>query len=104
MPRTPRPDIVSGRIASTSTSSEMFHCACTDGDDEVDQAHGTSHQFAPAPAEAFTPLQRSSKSSADVHSMTRRRESDLKEKGAYSTPLLSHTNPPHSAVGNARPV
>ena len=97
--RMPRPDFSSGRIASTSTSSEMFHCACTDGDDEVDLANGTSHVsllFANLPQpqqKPSRPLQRSSKSSADVHSMGRRRESDLREKEPI--PPLFPINPPH---------
>jgi hypothetical protein len=103
--RAPRPDFASGRIASTSTSSEMFHCACTDGDDEVDQADGASQHVSllfanlPQHQKPPPPLQRSSKSSVDVHSMARRRESDPKEKEPI--PPLFHINPPHrSAVTN----
>jgi hypothetical protein len=98
--RMPRPDFASGRVASTTTSSEMFHCACTDSDDEVDQAHGTSHHvsllFANLPQhqqKPSPPLQRASKSSTDVHSMSRHRESDL--KGKEPIPPLFHINPPH---------
>ncbi|KAH9993521.1 hypothetical protein BJV77DRAFT_997280 [Russula vinacea] len=86
-------------LTITSTSSEMFHCACTDGDDEVDLANGTSHVsllFANLPQpqqKPSRPLQRSSKSSADVHSMGRRRESDLREKEPI--PPLFPINPPH---------
>lgn len=100
--RMPRPDFTSGRIASTSTSSEMFHCACTDGDDEVEQPDGTSHHVSllfanlPQHQKPAPPLQRSSKSSADVHSMVRRRESDLKEKEPI--PPLFHINPPHRSA------
>ena len=101
--RVPRPDSVSGRVASATTSSEMFHCACTDSDDEVNQTHGSSnhvsllfanlpqHQQKPSP-----PLPRASKSSADVHCMSRRRESDLKEK--EPTPPLFHINRPHRSA------
>ncbi len=97
--RIPRPDLPSGRVASTTTSSEMFHCACTDSDDEVNQSHGTSHVsllFANLPQhqqKPSPPLQRSSKSSADVHSMGRRRELDLKEK--EPCPPLFHISYPH---------
>jgi hypothetical protein len=106
--RMPRPDFASGRVASTTTSSEMFHCACTDSDDEVDQAHGTSHHvsllFANLPQhqqKPSPPLQRASKSSADVHSMSRRRESDLKEKEPI--PPLFHINPPHRSAVTPAP-
>jgi hypothetical protein len=106
--RMPRPDFASGRVASTATSSEMFHCACTDSDDEVDQAHGTSHHvsllFANLPQhqqKPSPPLQRASKSSTDVHSMSRRRESDLKEKEPI--PPLFHVNPPHRSAVTPAP-
>jgi hypothetical protein len=106
--RMPRPDFASGRVASTATSSEMFHCACTDSDDEVDQPHGTSHHvsllFANLPQhqqKPSPPLQRASKSSADVHSMGRRRESDLKEKEPI--PPLFHINPPHRSAVTPAP-
>ena len=101
--RMPRPDFASGRVASTTTSSEMFHCACTDSDDEADQAHGSSHHvsllFGNLPQhqrKPLPPLQRASKSSADVHSMSRRREPDLKEKELI--PPLFHVNPPHRSA------
>ena len=106
--RMPRPDFASGRVASTTTSSEMFHCACTDSDDELDQAHGTSHHvsllFANLPQhqqKPSPPLQRASKSSADVHSMSRRRESDLREKEPI--PPLFHINPPHPSAVTPAP-
>lgn len=82
--RVRRPESRSGRIASTS--SEMFHCACTDSDEEGDVHHENSlhvsllfvnppqHQQKCAPS-----LQRASKSSTDVH---RRPEPHLKEKGS----------------------
>lgn len=105
--RMPRPDFASGRVASTTTSSEMFHCACTDSDDEVDQAHGSSHHvsllFANLPQQQrpSPPLQRASKSSADVHSLGRRRDSDLKEKEPI--PPLFHINPPHRSAVTPAP-
>lgn len=106
--RMPRPDFASGRAASTTTSSEMFHCACTDSDDEVDQAHGSSHHvsllFANLPQQQqrpSPPLQRASKSSADVHSLGRRHESDLKEK--VPIPPLCHINPPHRSAVTPAP-
>ncbi|SRR6266478_9678290 len=106
--RNPRPDLASGRVASTATSSEMFHCACTDSDDEVDRDHGTSHHvsllFANLPQhqqKPSPPLQRSSKSSADVHSMSSRRESDLKEKELIPPPL--HVNHPHRSAVTPAP-
>ena len=100
--RMPRAESRSGRIASTS--GEMFHCACTDGDDdEGDHALETplhvSLLFANAPQHHQTPslpLQRSSKSSADVQSLSRRRESDIKEK-ELCVPLF-HSNPPHRSA------
>jgi hypothetical protein len=104
--RIPHPDFASGRVASTTTSSEMFHCACTDSDDEVNQSNGTSHVsllFANLPQhqqKPSPPLQRSSKSSADVHSMGRRRELDLKEKEL--SPPLFHISYPHR--GTVAPV
>jgi hypothetical protein len=90
--RVPRPDFVSGRVASTSTSSEMFHCACADGDEEVDQPSHVSLLFANLPQQHQQKppsLQRSSKSSADVHSMSRRRELEKEP-----IPPLFHINPP----------
>src|SRR5712672_3953383 len=69
--------------AHTATSGKLFHCACTNSDDEVDQAHGTSHHvsllFANLPQHQqipSPPLQRALKSSADVHSVSCRRKSD----------------------------
>lgn len=102
--RMPRPDFSSGRVASTSTSSEMFHCACADGDEEVDQTLGTSHVsllFANLPQhqQKPPPLQRSSKSSADVHSMSRRRESEKEPM-----PPLFHLNPPHRGAVTHGPL
>ena len=101
--RMPRPDFSSGRIASTSTSSEMFHCACADGDEEADQPLGTSHVsllFANLPQhqQRPPPLQRSAKSSADVHSM-RRRESEKEPM-----PPLFHINPPHRGAVTHGPL
>jgi hypothetical protein len=106
--RMPRPDFASGRVASTTTSSEMFHCACNDSDDEVDRPNGSSHHvsllFANLPQHQqkhSPPLQRASKSSVDVHSMSRRRESDLKEKEPI--PPLFHINPPHRSAVTPAP-
>ena len=104
--RMPRPDFTTGRVASTTTSSEMFHCACTDSDDEV-EAHGTSHHVSllfanlPQHQQPSPPLQRASKSSADVHSMSRRREADLKEK--HPIRPLFHDNPPHRSAVTPAP-
>ncbi|KAI9450300.1 hypothetical protein BJY52DRAFT_1191952 [Lactarius psammicola] len=93
--RVPRPESRSGRIASTS--SEMFHCACTDSDEEGDEHHDNSlhvsllfvnpqqHQQKCAP-----PLQRASKSSADVRPISRRSEPHHKEKA--SIPSVIHVN------------
>jgi hypothetical protein len=100
--RMPRPESRSSRIPSTS--SEMFHCACTDSDDdEGDHALETplhvSLLFSNLPQHHQTPplsLQRSSKSSADVPSLSRRRESDIKEKEPI-VPLF-HINPPHRSA------
>lgn len=105
--RMPHPESHSSRIASTS--GEMFHCACTDSDDEGEQDRETSQhgsllfanlpqhqQQRPAP-----PLQRAPRS-ADVHSHTRRRrESDLREKEPL-VPLFQ-TNPPHRSSAAQSP-
>ena len=97
--RVPRTESRPGRVASTS--SEMFHCACTDSDDEGDQGHDNplhvsllfanlpQHQQKHAP-----PLQRASKSSADVQTLTRPRESALREKEPI--PTVFHLNLPPS--------
>ena len=82
----------------------MFHCACTDGDDDegdhtLETPLHVSLLFANAPQHHQTPplpLQRSSKSSADVQSLSRRRESDVKEKEPF-VPLF-HSNPPHRSA------
>lgn len=96
--RMPRAESRSGRIASTS--GEMFHCACTDSDDDQgDHALETPLLFANLPQHhqrPSLPLQRSSKSSADVQSLSRRRESDIKEKEPL-VPLF-HPNPPHRSA------
>jgi len=93
--RVPRPDSRSGRIASTS--SEMFHCACTDSDEEGDEHHDNSlhvsllfvnpqqHQQGCAPS-----LQRASKSSPDVRPISRRPGPHLKEK--ESIPSVIHVS------------
>jgi hypothetical protein len=98
--RMPRTESRSGRIASTS--SEMFHCACTDSDDEGDHALENSLHvsllFANLPQHhqnPALPLQRSSKSSADVQSLAGR-ESDLKEKRPIAP--LCHVNLPHRSA------
>jgi len=106
--RIPRAESRSGRIASTS--SEMFHCACTDSDDEEgDHALETplhvSLLFANVPQhhqQPPLPLQRSSKSSADVQSLSRRRESDIKEKEPFVPPF--HANPPHRSAVRQIPL
>jgi len=91
--RMPRAESRSGHVASTS--SEMFHCACTDSDDEGDLTHDTSphvsllftnlpqhrHQR-PVLQHAPTP-----NSSADV---PRRHESGLREKERMAP--LCHSN------------
>ena len=95
--RVRRPESSSGRIASTS--SEMFHSACTDSDEEEDEHHDnalhvsllfaspTHHQQKIAP-----PLQRASRSSADVRP-SRRTEAHLMEK--ESIPSVIHINSSH---------
>lgn len=100
--RMPQAESRSGRIASTS--GEMFHCACTDSDDDqgdhaVETPIHVSLLFANVPQHHQRPplpLQRSSKSSADVRSLSRRRESDIKEKEPFVP--LSHANPPHRSA------
>ena len=90
--RVRRPESSSGRVASTS--SEMFHCACTDSDEEGDEHHDNAlhvsllfvnppqhqQQFAP-------PLQRASKSSADVRPLSRREKESI--------PSAIHINSSH---------
>ncbi|KAH9174045.1 hypothetical protein EDB89DRAFT_1954268 [Lactarius sanguifluus] len=89
--RVPRPESRSGRVASTS--SEMFHCACTDSDEEGDEHHDNSLHVSllfvnpPPHPPAF---QRSSKSSVDVRPTSRRPEPHLKEK--RSIPSVIHIN------------
>ena len=96
--RVRRPESSSGRIASTS--SEMFHCACTDSDEEGDDnsvhvsllfVNPPQHQQKFAP-----PLQRASKSSADVRPKSRRPEPHLKEKESVHSVIpisSSHRRP-----------
>ncbi|KAH9164204.1 hypothetical protein EDB89DRAFT_2017913 [Lactarius sanguifluus] len=89
--RVPRPESRSGRVASTS--SEMFHCACTDSDEEGDEHHDNSLHVSllfvnpPPHPPAF---QRSSKSSVDVRPTSRRPEPHLKEKRPI--PSVIHIN------------
>jgi hypothetical protein len=97
--RIPRTESRPGRIASTS--SEMFHCACTDSDDEgnlgYDNPLHVSLLFANLPKHQQNhapPLQRASKSSADVQTLARR-ESDLREKDPIQT--VFHLKLPHSS-------
>jgi hypothetical protein len=89
--RVPRPESSSGRVASTS--SEMFHCACTDSDEEGDEddhplhvsllfANPPQHQQKFAP-----PLQRASRSSADVRPLSRREKESI--------PSAIHINSSH---------
>jgi hypothetical protein len=87
--RVRRPESSSGRVASTS--SEMFHCACTDSDEEGDDRHEhvsllfvnpPQHQQKFAP-----PLQRASKSSADVRPLSRREKESI--------PSAIHINSSH---------
>ncbi|KAF8260120.1 hypothetical protein EI94DRAFT_1790122 [Lactarius quietus] len=97
--RVRRPGSSSGRVASTS--SEMFHCACTDSDEEGDDnsvhvsllfVNPPQHQQKFAP-----PLQRASKSSADVRPLSRRPERHLKEKEAI--PSVIHIDSSHRRPG-----
>ncbi|KAH9969320.1 hypothetical protein BGW80DRAFT_1335572 [Lactifluus volemus] len=97
--RIPHTESRPGRIPSTS--SEMFHCACTDSDDEDNQDHlnplHVSLLFSNFPQHHqghAPPLQRASKSSGDVQTLSRRRESDLREKDHI--PTLFHVKLPHS--------
>lgn len=97
--RVRRPESRSGRIASTS--SEMFHCACTDSDEEGDEQRDNSLHVSllfvnPPQQQKLAPsLQRPSKSSADVR--PRRTEPHLKEKG--SIPSVIHIDSTHSRRG-----
>ncbi|KAH9957301.1 hypothetical protein BC827DRAFT_1157303 [Russula dissimulans] len=78
--RMPRAESRSGRVASTS--SEMFHCACTDSDDEGDLVHDTSPHVSllftdlPQHQRQRPVLQHAPNGSADVL----RHESGLREK------------------------
>jgi hypothetical protein len=87
--RVRRPESSSGRVASSS--SEMFHCACTDSDEEGDENHApVSLLFAnhPQHQQKFAPpLQRASKSSADVRPLSRREKE--------SVPSAIHINSSH---------
>jgi hypothetical protein len=96
--RVRRPESRSGRIASTS--SEMFHCACTDSDEDGDEQHDNSLHVSllfvnpPQHQQKFAPpLQRASKSSADVRPISRRPEPHLKEK--ESIPSVIHIDSSH---------
>jgi hypothetical protein len=85
---------------------------CTDSDDEVDQAHGMSHHisllFANLPQHQQKPsptLQHASKSSADMHSMSRRRESDLRRRNLlhhFSTSIFHIAVPSHVHIIDSR--
>ncbi|KAI0266941.1 hypothetical protein BC834DRAFT_871678 [Gloeopeniophorella convolvens] len=87
--RVRRAESHSGRI--TSTSGEMFHCACTDGDDhdddndDDDDDDDTPHVsllFVNTPQQQqkhAPPLQRASRSSADVQALARS-PFDVREK------------------------
>jgi len=95
--RMPRAESRSGRVASTS--SEMFHCACTDSDDDGDLVHDTSPPVSllftnlPQHRHQRPVLQHAPNSSADVP----RHRSGLKEKEPI-VPLCHHSNPHRGAV------
>ncbi|KAI9508600.1 hypothetical protein F5148DRAFT_874432 [Russula earlei] len=99
--RIPRAESRSARIASTS--GEMFHCACTESDDEDDQPNHSSLLFAQLPQHRqrpMPPFQHPSTSSADVQSLIHH-ESGLKEK----LPIvpLCHSNSPYRSAAPQNP-